>query len=208
LAARRLLLSLGIDKKFEGVVDVTGEEYHVEEEMREDCRPFKAMLDVGLVRTTTGNRVFGAMKGACDGGLHIPHSTKRFPGASNEKGEKGKYDPEVHRARIYGQHVAEYMRHLQSESPDKFKAHFSRFIKENISPDSIEEMYANAHARIRANPEHEKKRKEHAKNVRDGNYICCGNVRYLRPLKMTREQRRARVTQKLQIMAQQMETAE
>jgi len=38
------------------------------------------VLDVGLVRTTCGNRVFGALKGACDGGLHIPHSTKRFPG--------------------------------------------------------------------------------------------------------------------------------
>lgn len=25
-------------------------------------RPFRALLDVGLVRTTTGNRVFGALK--------------------------------------------------------------------------------------------------------------------------------------------------
>ena len=40
----------------------------------------RAHLDVGLTRTTTGNRVFGAMKGAADGGLKIPHSVKRFPG--------------------------------------------------------------------------------------------------------------------------------
>lgn len=45
-------------------------------------------MDVGLVRTTTGNRVFGALKGACDGGLAIPHSTGRFPG--NKVGADGK----------------------------------------------------------------------------------------------------------------------
>ncbi|KAI5438922.1 hypothetical protein KIW84_024591 [Lathyrus oleraceus] len=43
-------------------------------------RPFRALLDVGLVYTTTGNRVFGALKGALDGGLDIPHSDKRFAG--------------------------------------------------------------------------------------------------------------------------------
>jgi len=37
-------------------------------------------LDIGLVATTVGNRVFGALKGAVDGGLDIPHNTKRFPG--------------------------------------------------------------------------------------------------------------------------------
>ena len=44
-------------------------------------------MDLGLVATTTGNRVFGAMKGAVDGGLNIPHNTKRFPG-SRENTEK------------------------------------------------------------------------------------------------------------------------
>jgi len=37
-------------------------------------------LDIGLARTTTGARIFGAMKGAADGGIDIPHSVKRFPG--------------------------------------------------------------------------------------------------------------------------------
>jgi len=37
-------------------------------------------LDVGLTHTTTGNRVFGALKGAVDGGLNVPHSSNRFPG--------------------------------------------------------------------------------------------------------------------------------
>ena len=31
-------------------------------EPAESRRPFRALLDVGLIRTTTGNRVFGALK--------------------------------------------------------------------------------------------------------------------------------------------------
>lgn len=41
-------------------MQATGEDYNVEE--GEGKRPFRALLDVGLVRTTTGNRVFGALK--------------------------------------------------------------------------------------------------------------------------------------------------
>jgi len=41
-------------------MQATGEDFNVEE--GEGKRPFRALLDVGLVRTTTGNRVFGALK--------------------------------------------------------------------------------------------------------------------------------------------------
>jgi len=94
-------------------------------------RPFKCNLDVGLTRTTTGNRVFGSLKGACDGGLLIPHSEegKRFPGWNNK--EK-KYDPAVHKKYIFGGHVAAYMKHLESDQ-GRYKTQFSNFIKENIN---------------------------------------------------------------------------
>lgn len=59
--------------------DVNGEYFNVDDECDEK-RPFKALLDVGIQRTTTGARVFGVMKGACDGGVNVPHSTKRYPG--------------------------------------------------------------------------------------------------------------------------------
>ena len=42
-------------------------------------KPFICYLDLGLVRATRGNRVFAAMKGAIDGGIHIPHNPKIFP---------------------------------------------------------------------------------------------------------------------------------
>ncbi len=35
---------------------------------------FKCYLDVGLYRTSTGNHVFGTMKGASGGGVVIAHS--------------------------------------------------------------------------------------------------------------------------------------
>lgn len=41
-------------------LQVNGEDYSVEP--AESRRPFRALLDVGLIRTTTGNRVFGALK--------------------------------------------------------------------------------------------------------------------------------------------------
>merc|ERR1719445_1945436 len=87
LCARRLLKAKQMADMYEGNKNIDGALYSVQDHMAER-RPFKAYLDVGLVRTTTGNRVFGAMKGACDGGLYIPHNEKRFPGFRTEKIEE------------------------------------------------------------------------------------------------------------------------
>lgn len=61
-----------MDQTYEGQVEANGEEFNVEDV---DGAPgaFRAYLDVGLARTTTGARVFGALKGAVDGGIDIPH---------------------------------------------------------------------------------------------------------------------------------------
>lgn len=68
----QLLNKFGLDKIYEGQVEVSGDEYNVESV---DGQPgaFTCYLDAGLARTTTGNKVFGALKGAVDGGLSIPH---------------------------------------------------------------------------------------------------------------------------------------
>ncbi|XP_074324476.1 large ribosomal subunit protein uL18-like [Apium graveolens] len=78
----------------------TGEDYSVEP--TESRRPFRALLDAGLLRTTTGNRVFGALKCTLDGGLDIPHSEKRFAGYSKDSKQ---LDVEVHHKYIYGGQV-------------------------------------------------------------------------------------------------------
>jgi len=148
LIARRILNKLKLDSIYKGCEEVTGDEYMVESE---DDQPgaFRCYLDVGLARTTTGARVFGVLKGAADGGLEIPHSTKRFPGYDSESKE---FSAEVHRNHIFGQHVGEYMKVLQDDDEDAYKRQFSQYIKNGISPDNIEEMYKKCHASIREDP--------------------------------------------------------
>merc|ERR1712173_171487 len=55
---------------------------------------------------------------------------------------------------IFGLHVAEYMKSLREEDEEQFKKHFSRFIKNGVTADSMEGMYKKAHAAIRADPAH------------------------------------------------------
>ena len=124
---------MNLDGQYEGNDDINGELYNVEDN---DDGPgaFRACLDVGLARTTTGAKVFGAMKGAADGGLDIPHSEKRFPGYDKEAGE---FSADVHRAHIFGQHVAEYMRQLLDKDEDAYKRQFSQSIKNGITADNV-----------------------------------------------------------------------
>jgi large subunit ribosomal protein L5e len=150
LLARRTLQKYGLDSEYEGCTDVTGEDFNVEP--GEGKQPFKALLDVGLVRTTTGNRVFGALKGALDGGLDIPHSEKRFPGFMKDAKGEANLDAEIHRKYIYGGHVGEYMEMLQEEEPEKYQTHFAGYLAEDLDADGLEELYKGVHEAIRADP--------------------------------------------------------
>ncbi|XP_073022267.1 large ribosomal subunit protein uL18-like [Primulina eburnea] len=181
LLARRVLKKLEMDEDYEGNVEATGEDYSVEPS--ESRRPFRALLDVGLLRTTTGNRVFGALKGALDGGLDIPHSDKRFAGF--DKSSK-QLDPEVHRKYIYGGHVASYMNILMEDEPEKYQSIFSRFIKKGIESENMEEMYKKVHAAIREDPTKKKSEKQPPKTHKRFNLK-----------KLTYEERREKLIQRL-----------
>lgn len=157
LLARRVLAKFKIDTKFPGVKEVTGQKVDVDE-ADDGARPFKCYLDVGLARTSTGARVFGALKGASDGGLEIPHSTKRFPGSKD-----GKYNAETHRQRILGAHVASYMKRLKEEDEEAYKKQFGAFVKAGVTHEKIGDMYKKAHADIRKNPTRETKAKPDTK---------------------------------------------
>ncbi|XP_076436523.1 large ribosomal subunit protein uL18-like isoform X2 [Babylonia areolata] len=149
LLARRLLKKFGLDSIYKGQEVADGEEFYVEDEEGQPGA-FRCYLDIGLYRTTTGARIFGAMKGAVDGGLDIPHSPKRFPGYDSETSN---YKADIHRNYIYGKHVAEYMEHLQGEDEALYQKQFSRYIKLGITSAGMEEMYKKCHANIRENPE-------------------------------------------------------
>ena len=67
-----MLTKLNLHEIYTGNDDINGEDYNVEDI---DGSPgaFRCFLDVGLAKTSTGARLFGALKGALDGGLDIPH---------------------------------------------------------------------------------------------------------------------------------------
>lgn len=149
LLARRLLQKLKLDKIYKGAEgEASGELYHIED-AADGPRPFTANLDVGLVSTTTGHRVFSVLKGAIDGGLRVPYSEKRFFGYD---GDAKTFDAEEFRDRIFGSHVSEYMTTLIDTDADKYNKQFSQYVKHKIAPDAIEDMYKNAHAAIRKDP--------------------------------------------------------
>ncbi|XP_022966860.1 60S ribosomal protein L5-like [Cucurbita maxima] len=181
LLARRVLKQLEMDDEYEGNVEATGEDYSVEP--ADTRRPFRALLDVGLLKTTTGNRVFGALKGALDGGLDIPHSDKRFAGFSKDSKQ---LDADVHRKYIYGGHVAAYMRTLMEDEPEKYQTHFSEYIKKGIEADGIEGLYKKVHAAIRADPSVKKSDKPPPKAHKRYNLK-----------KLTYDERKARLVERL-----------
>jgi len=150
-----LLLARRVNAKFQlpftGNDLIDGNDYNVEQG-DEEKKPFKALLDVGLKRTTTGARVFGVLKGACDGGVDVPHKDRRFPGSKRAEGKKWESNPETHKKYIFGGHVADYMRSLQEEDEERYKKQFARFIKAGINADGLQALYAKVHAAIRKDP--------------------------------------------------------
>jgi large subunit ribosomal protein L5e len=148
LLARRVNKKLNLD--YEGTEEVDGEDFNVEADP-EGKAPFKALLDVGLRRTVSGARIFGALKGACDGGLDIPHNDRRFPGSECMAGDYTT-NPEMHKDYIFGNHVKEYMESLQEDDQEAYQKQFSQYIEAGVEPDDLEEIYQKAHAAIRADP--------------------------------------------------------
>jgi large subunit ribosomal protein L5e len=185
LLARRLLKQVGLDETYTGVEEPTGEVVSTEVngrtyfvgEVDDEKRPFRALLDVGIKNTTTGAKVFGAMKGASDGGLDIPHSNKRFPGFNRDTKA---FDAATHKARIMGEHVADYMREMEEDDEENYKRHFAKYIEEEIGADDLEELYEKVHASIREDPSREATPK-----------FTAIDKSFRKPIKKTYEQRKA-----------------
>ena len=196
LIARRALNKLELEDTFTGVEEADGEftETQPEEVDGETRRPFKVFLDVGLTRTSTGARVFGAMKGASDGGLYVPHSEKRFPGYDIETKE---LDAETLRKYIFGGHVAEYMETLADDDEERYKSQFSGYIDDEIEADGLEELYQEAHKAIREDPW---KKDDEAGEKKSKDEWKAESLKF-KQNKLTREERRQRVQEKIQALA-------
>jgi large subunit ribosomal protein L5e len=198
LCARLLLKKVGLDDLYEGNTEVDGEVVSTEydkktyyvEEVDDDKRPFRALLDVGCKPTTTGARIFGALKGAADGGLDVPHSEKRFPGYDRDAKE---YDADMHRERIFGGHVSEYMEYLEEEDNQKYKEHFKSYIGADVEGDGLEELYEAVHEAIREDPSPSEKKEFSA------------DKSFKRKAKLTYDERKAAVEAKKQAKRDELE---
>merc|ERR1712224_607141 len=202
LCARRLLKKYGLDDKFEGTPEVTAEfeDCFVHGNDEDGPNAFKALLDVGLKRTTLGSKIFSAMKGAFDGGLEIPHSEKKFYGYDPEEKE---YSAEANRDRILGDHVATYMNSLQEEEEEEYAKKFSKYIEAGISGDDLEALYLEVHKKIRENPDHvatEKKKPADVESLKKDGGIYYTNDQgkrcFINRSRRSIEQRKNRAAQK------------
>lgn len=185
LVARRALTILGLADKYEGVTEPDGEMAEVESLGDDEPRPFKCFLDVGLKRTSTGSRVFGALKGASDGGIFIPHSEKRFPGYDPEAKE---LDAELLRSYIYGGHVAEYMESLEEEDDERFKKQFSTALEQEVGSEDLEDMWTEAFEKIREDPSF---------TASDKSKNWAAESKKYKATKLTYEQRKAKIADKI-----------
>lgn len=208
LLARRVNTALGLP--FLGSSEGVSQYYNVADESVDDSgvtveqrRPFKAILDVGLYRTTTGSKLFAAVKGVCDGGINVPHSTTRYPGTPPGKDQET--DFEVTRKYIFGGHIADYMNMLSEEDPELFQARFSVASANGITGDDIEGIWEGIHKAIRELKPEELNEKDLNKcgyfksrsTPKDPSFKAFKIHR--RPKRLTIQERKARILEKIQI---------
>lgn len=190
LLARRTLNKLSIADKFAGnKTDGTFVEPRNKDDDEEESRfPFRAILDVGLARTTTGAKIFGVMKGVVDGGIAIPHKPNRFPGFNKAKGD---FNSKLMRERIFGGHIASWMKKVAAEkksNPDQKNPQFCKFAVAH-KPEDLEALYTKVHKAIRDTPSKKIAPKGGAKNRKD----------YSKK-RLTVPERRAAVAKKIQTL--------
>jgi len=92
----------------------------------------KAILDIGLVSTTIGARVFAALKGVTDAGLSIPHDEGILPS----------------KERIMGEHVVGYAKKLQETDPTLYEGRFSQYISKNMRPEDLPKHFTQVKEKI------------------------------------------------------------
>jgi len=196
LLARRALSKLDLDEDFKGVEEPDGEFTLTEAAETDDGnrRPFKVFLDVGLARTSTGARVFGAMKGASDGGIFVPHSENRFPGYDIEAKE---LDAETLRKYIFGGHVAEYMEGLADDDEERYRTQFQKYIEDEIEAGDLEDLYTEAHKAIREDPF----KKDDDEGPKKSKEEWIEESKKYRSRKLTREEKNAGVEEKIRKLA-------
>jgi len=145
------------------------------------------------------------LKGACDGGLHVPHNVKKFPGyCKDEDSKKGVYTAEAHRDRIFGCHVDEYMDKLKGESEEAYNKQFSKWdaCLKSAKVESVEDLMTKVHEGIRKDPVYKKvahQKKPTVYTDKAKTLVKHSKGVYKRDRRLTYEQRKANVQTKINI---------
>jgi large subunit ribosomal protein L18 len=90
----------------------------------------EAILDLGMVIPTKGNKVFAVLHGVVDAGVEIPYSEDKLA-----------------KDRTKGHHIANYAEELGVES-DEYKAQFSKFLAQKVAPETLPEHFSKVRAAI------------------------------------------------------------
>jgi large subunit ribosomal protein L5e len=220
LLARRVLKDKKMETLYEGVKgqDIDGDYFDIYKDdgalIAEERRPFKCILDIGIYRATTGNKVFGALKGFTDGGVHVKHNNKRFPGFKvilpTEKGDKKKetFDPEIHKNKIFGTYINEHIESFPA-NPEYNKQQFSQWKKciADNKVKTLKDLYTKVHEAIRKNPERDSNKLKEARKAKEakavrkaagkGVYTDSKGRKWIRYQKLTNQDRKDRVAAKL-----------
>lgn len=86
-----------------------------------NSKPISAILDIGLTRSTIGQKVFAVMQGAVDCGIYIPHSEKKFPAYNPKDG----FSKEILEERVSGKHIYDYRCLLAEGDEEAFNKQFN-----------------------------------------------------------------------------------
>ncbi|KAK6045724.1 hypothetical protein COOONC_16770, partial [Cooperia oncophora] len=111
----------------------------------------------------------------------VTFSENRFFGYD---AETKKYDAAAHRDRIFGKHVADYMKMLKEEDPDAYKRQFSQYIAEGIEPDDLEGELT------RRDSKHQERCVESPKKVNYEKMLCIYKISLDERKKRIREKKR------------------
>ncbi|HVO37255.1 MAG TPA: 50S ribosomal protein L18 [Candidatus Acidoferrum sp.] len=96
----------------------------------------EVILDIGLRSPSKGARVFAVLKGVLDAGVTVPHSEEKLPDQD----------------RIEGKHIAQYAESLAS-TPETYQSKFSKYLKQNLSPEGLPKAFVEAKKEIMASAE-------------------------------------------------------
>merc|ERR1712070_848478 len=99
------------------------------------------------------------------------------------------------------------MEMMADEDATKYEMHFSKFIAADIDCEKIEDMYAEAHKKIRADASAtpaEKKGITHEVNKEEGKVTSSDGTEHVRDRKITLQQRKEKVEAKKQAAYEKM----